>query len=249
MGTPQQDYEKDLSTLRKHLLGAEYRHAVKALEYAPQYHTGFRKDGVTPSFHHQIKIAFSAYDDRAIIKQAGLKVDDVIAAAILHDTYEDNQPTLRVDDLASRFGPKIARLVLQLSKVRNGITIPTDQYYQELLDYPEALIVKLYDRRNNVEGMLALSPKKLADYILETRHLIEVSKLAIVRYPELEGLIQHSRSQLKQYLHIYEATFQLSAEGKAGTYVEALQEAGILWSPDRPSARNGGIPAEIPAIA
>ena len=55
-------YDKLLVSLRYWLLGREFYTALKAPRYAADYHTGLRKDGVTPEFEHQLRIVSEDYD-------------------------------------------------------------------------------------------------------------------------------------------------------------------------------------------
>lgn len=187
-----------------------------------------------------MKIAFTLYDERERIEAAGLNFDEVIAVGILHDTYEDNQE-LQLSLLESQFNPRIVRLVTVLSKVRAGKKIPTNKYYTELLEYPEAVIVKLHDRRNNVETIGDLPVEKQVAYIPETRQLIAMAKRALDIYPELEGLIQHSRKQLKSYLDIYLGVARMAKSGKLKKVMPLLEKEGLLADPNapRPSSRRG----------
>lgn len=235
MLTPQTEYERDLFTLRNYLIGDNYHLAVNALDFAPPYHSGLRKDGFTPSFHHQVRGGFSLYDNRASLAQAGLDVDATIAGGILHDTYEENQ-SLTLAYIASEFNEEIARDCGILSKVRDGVAIPVEEYYHGLLTSPRALIIKLVaDRPDNVLTMTSLSPHKMAEYFLDSQHLSAVAKEAIDRYPELEGLIQSARRRIKSELGVYQRLVQMAADGKMDVVVEAFQAAGIISGPREPA--------------
>lgn len=47
-----QDHAEKLRVLKQQLVGAKYHRALKAMNFARQYHKGIRKDGVTPEFDH-----------------------------------------------------------------------------------------------------------------------------------------------------------------------------------------------------
>jgi len=76
--------EKFHISLRYWLLGRNYNQALKALEYASQFHTGFRKDKITPEFHHQLYIASYV---RTLINGI-MFPQETLAAAFLHDVCE-----------------------------------------------------------------------------------------------------------------------------------------------------------------
>jgi (p)ppGpp synthase/HD superfamily hydrolase len=234
--TAQQSFSHDLSTLEKLLRGGEYRQSLICLGVARDYHPGLRKDDLTPNFHHQVRVAFSAYDDRERFKAAGLRTDDIIAGSFLHDTYEENQE-IQLEQLKGlRINEDILGLMLGLSKIRYGIAIPTDKYYEQLLDDPRRLVVKLYDRRQNVESVFGLKPEKIVDYFDETNRLLEVAKRGRLKYPELEGLIQHSRNQIKQYLALIRSMAQMVVDGTLEPYVKAMQARGIVERSAHPVA-------------
>jgi (p)ppGpp synthase/HD superfamily hydrolase len=234
--TAQQSFSRDLSTLEKLLRGGEYRQSLICLGVARDYHPGLRKDRLTPNFHHQVRVAFSAYDDRERFKAAGLRTDDIIAGCFLHDTYEENQE-MQLEQLKGlRVNEDIVGLMHGLSKIRYGVAIPTDKYYEQLLDDPRRLVVKLYDRRQNVESVFGLKPEKVADYFDETNHLLEVAKRGRLKYPELEGLIQHSRNQIKQYLVLIRSMAQMVVDGTLEPYVAVMQARGIIESAVHPPA-------------
>lgn len=226
----QEQYEKDFETLKNRLSGAGYAQALDALAFAEKYHPGFRKDGRTPNFHHQIKIAFSLYDERERLRAVGLNVDEVITLGILHDTYEENQH-IKLGKLKKRFGSRITEMTRALSKVRDGQPIPTETYYHSLRAYPETLIVKLHDRRSNVETIIDLEPKKQVDYVVETRQLLDVAKGALKDYPKLESIIQDSRNRIKAYLNLYLGFACKMRDGPAAETVRLLDKAGLLGEP------------------
>src|ERR1700722_7128177 len=178
MTNPKTQFYKDLHALEKVLRAAEYAHAGKALGFARRYHGGLRKDGITPNFHHQVEIAFSLYDDRKRLEAGGLDPDIAIAAGILHDTPEDN-PFLPLADIEREFNTCIAATAELLNKNRNGKLLSAKKYFEKLLNDPYAIIVKLHDRRNNMETILGLPPEAQAAWILETILLLKIAKKAL----------------------------------------------------------------------
>ena len=50
-------FDKVYVALRYWLHGKSYYKALNAMSFATLYHTGVRKDNITPEFHHQISIA------------------------------------------------------------------------------------------------------------------------------------------------------------------------------------------------
>lgn len=106
--------EKFHISLRYWLLGRNYNQALKALEYASQFHTGVRKDGVTPEFHHQLSIASYV---RSLINGI-MFPQETLAAAFLHDVCEDYD--VGFEEINSKFGADITKAVKALTKKHRG---------------------------------------------------------------------------------------------------------------------------------
>src|SRR5277367_1472271 len=100
-------YEKLRISLRYFLLGKEFYKAADALEFAGEYHTGLRKDGVTPEFQHQIEITHYL---RTLLPSF-LYPEETLTAALLHDVTEDYG--VLATTISERYGP-IVSLAVQL---------------------------------------------------------------------------------------------------------------------------------------
>jgi (p)ppGpp synthase/HD superfamily hydrolase len=112
-------------------------------EYAEEKHSGqFRKASGKPYITHPVAVA-------KLIKAYGGS-DDLVRAAELHDTIEDTGSTW--DDIASRFGEKVADVVTELTNDREAIEELGKENYMsrhilELSD--DALFIKLADCLHN----------------------------------------------------------------------------------------------------
>jgi (p)ppGpp synthase/HD superfamily hydrolase len=219
-------YRDDYSKLEAKLRDAGYSCALKALKFAREYHQGVRKDKKTPNFHHQVSIALNLYIHSDSFRKAGLNPDEVIAEGILHDTYEEHQDLL--PKIRKLFPARVAFIVEKISKVRDGKEIPTLSYFQELLEYPETIIVKLHDRHHNVETISGLTPAKRVKYFCETRQLLDIVEDAIERYDLLEGILRHSHRQIEQLLKQYTENLKSSTKAKHLRYVRAFHKAGLI---------------------
>lgn len=81
----------------------------EAAAFAARAHQGqLRKDGETPYVSHPFRVALTARD------LFGVSDEDVLCAALLHDTIEDT--TVDYDELLAKFGRDVADLVAVLSK-------------------------------------------------------------------------------------------------------------------------------------
>ncbi|MGD1105436.1 MAG: HD domain-containing protein [Terracidiphilus sp.] len=85
---------------------------ASAIEYARQLHTEFRKGTRIPYMAHLLGVA------SLVMGEAGGPIpvtEDMVVAAILHDTVEDHGGKPRLDDVEKKFGKEVARMVEGLS--------------------------------------------------------------------------------------------------------------------------------------
>lgn len=158
---------KKIITLRYWLLGRGYHVALAALEYAASFHTGVRKDGHTPEFDHQIKIALYI---RTLVEILSFP-EETLASVFLHDVCEDHDVSF--DEIESKFGRTIRDAVVRLTKIHRGIRVPPDIYYSKMAKSPIASIVKGADRMHNMQTMATVfSEAKQVFYIQETLDFI-----------------------------------------------------------------------------
>ena len=83
-----------------------------AVEYARQLHTEYRKGTDVPYMAHLLGVA------SLVMGEAGGRVpvtEDMVIAALLHDTAEDHGGMPRLRDVEERFGANVARMVAGLS--------------------------------------------------------------------------------------------------------------------------------------
>src|SRR5690349_24720355 len=90
-------------------LASEFGGVLEAVSFAARAHRGHtRKDGQTPYAAHPFRVCL-------IVRHVfGINDPEVLTAALLHDTIEDTATDY--DDLAERFGPRVAGWVAALSK-------------------------------------------------------------------------------------------------------------------------------------
>ena len=165
--------EKTRIALYHWMLGKGFYTAAEAMDYAEHHHTGFRKDGKTPAFAHQIWIAnrirtFPLSDEL---------MELCLILAFLHDTAEDYD--VGFEEFHAKYGEKIAEGVRHLTKKHRGVVIPKDTYFLELSLDLAAAIVKGVDRLHNLSTMIGVfAVTKMHDYIVETKtyHLVMLKK-------------------------------------------------------------------------
>lgn len=164
-------FEKKLLTLRQQLIGARYHHALAALEFAIRYHTGIRKDGITPEFQHQVEIALFALTLPDLMHRQA-----VIATIMLHDVREDYGVTageireLFFED--AEFAALVDRAVENMTKEFRGVKKDEKALFEAMSQDPIASIAKGCDRIHNISSMLGVfTVEKQKKYVQEVHDL------------------------------------------------------------------------------
>jgi (p)ppGpp synthase/HD superfamily hydrolase len=203
-------FEKKLLTLRQQLVGARYHHALAALEFAHRFHTGLRKDGVTPEFQHQIEIALFALTLPDLMFR-----EEVIATILLHDVREDYDITDReIRDLFfqdSAFAARVAQAVENMTKVFRGIKKNEAGLFDAMSQDPIASIAKGCDRMHNLQSMVGVF--KLAK---QKAYIQEVHDLFLPMLKKARRLFPHQVNAYENIKHILQSQIQL---------IEAVHEA------------------------
>lgn len=118
---------------------------MKAVTFAAWKHRHqIRKDGRTPYIAHPFRVAMIVRDI------FGVADDEVLAAALLHDTIEDTNTDY--DEINNAFGERVAVLVAALTK---NMALPESEreasYDRQLAAAPwEARLIKLADVFDNI---------------------------------------------------------------------------------------------------
>jgi len=181
--------------------GRRFFDASAAMAEAEPYHSGFRKDGVTPEFSHQVAIANH-------LRTLSLSDDDMrvlLIASFFHDTPEDKG--LPVDVITNTYGERPGKIVHLMTKKFRGKVVPTETYFADLATDPLAAICKGGDRIHNLSTMMgAFSQAKQASYCdeSEARH-VPMLKRAARRFPAYEAPIENLRQTLKLQISLVRA--------------------------------------------
>lgn len=204
MGT---DFERHKERIRAWLLGKGYYKAVEALEFAAKYHTGLRKDGVTPEFHHQISIAHYLRTLPNVRKQ-----EELLAVACLHDTMEDHGVTR--ETIKSKFGELISEATYLLSKEYLGKTKSTEDYYAAIAECPIASLAKGGDRIHNYQTMHSVfTCKKQLAYIEEgEKYILPMLKEARSNFPDQELAYENIKYTLKGQIELLKLSIRAKEE-------------------------------------
>ncbi len=142
-------HKKQLATMRSFLEGRRYFKALQAMELSRSAEEGFRKDGVTPKFHHQLAVTRLL----TTLEPHFRFPEETFAASFLHDIIEDHGDTFTVSFLDQKFGQIVSAAVWKLTKKSLGLVKSTDSYFSDMWTCPIASLVKLSDRAYNLQTM------------------------------------------------------------------------------------------------
>jgi len=203
-------HEKMRIAMKYWLYGKGYTDAVKALEFASEYHKGMRKDGKTPEFHHQISIASYIRTLPSICF-----MEATLSTTFLHDVVEDYDVDLNA--IEARFGKEVRKATALLSKKIGGYEAKSEQYYMGMKDNPIASIVKGADRMHNFQTMPGVfTPDKQKRYIQECREFIlPMIKAAKRKFPEQEPAYENIKHVLLSQIGLLEVGLE-NLEGGNG---------------------------------
>lgn len=167
----------------------------EAFEFAAKHHEGqLRKTG-DPYITHPLAVAELV---------ANLELDHLaITAALLHDVQEDCG--VKNDEIAERFGPRVARLVEALTKLEKlpmnvreldpsrGTTQSQNlrKMFLAMAEDLSVVLIKLCDRLHNMRTLWAFPPEKQRRIALETQEIFAplASRLGVWQIKwELEDL-------------------------------------------------------------
>lgn len=196
-------------SLRYWLLGRGYMNACEAMEYAEQFHTGFRKDGVTPEFDHQINIAHYVRTLPNLMHQ-----EDTISTVFLHDVREDYN--VSDHEIRQKFGNLVADAVERMTKVFRGSKKDETTVFEQIAECPIASIAKGGDRIHNFQTMVGVfTPKKQLSYIAEGKEFfMPMIKKARRKFPSQEAAYENIKHMLNTQMNlitaIHEGVNQLS---------------------------------------
>jgi len=182
-------YAKQILVFKGYFEGKKMFKSLKALELARRFHgSDKRKDGVTPELAHQFEVVsflIQMLDGRVPDEV----LDEVIAAAILHDTPEDKGDEYSCSDLADDFGEMVFDITCGVTKPKGFKKKDPESYrlyFAGMLQNPFSPMVKGADRVNNIDtmiGVFTLGGRKWYVEEVET-YFFPMLKAARRKYPE-----------------------------------------------------------------
>lgn len=178
-----------------------WSNAQRALHFAEEHHSGLRKDGVTPEFSHQVRIALRLGTLTPYFRQG----EEVIATAFLHDVCEDFDVTF--GEIRRLFGTTVSGAVTAMTKEYQGTRLPADHVAYLQAHNPIASITKGADRIHNQSTAIGVfSAGKIAEYVAETRsHILPMLKTAQKNFPHQNGAYRSITSVLASQVSSLEA--------------------------------------------
>ena len=194
-------YQKREISLRYWLQGAGYFAALEAMEFAKKFHTGFRKDGVTPEFDHQICIGHYV---RSLI--SGLQFpEDTMSTVFLHDVREDYHVSF--EEIVSRFGIDVANAVDAMTKEFRGVKKPINLVFEQIANDPRASVAKGADRIHNFGSMIGVFKlSKQKEYIQEGKeYFLPMLKTARRRFVRQETIYENIKTMLTSQISLIES--------------------------------------------
>lgn len=182
-------HTKERIALRHWLLGREYYKAAEAMTYAEGFHDGLRKDGVTPEFNHQIRIALYVMT----LTPHLMHPEATLTTVFLHDVCEDYD--VEFSEITRRFGQQVGDATHAMTKIHKGIKRSAEEVKAEQQACPIASIVKGADRIHNQSTMAGVfGAEKIREYLTETEEFIlPMLKVARRAFPSQDGAYQNAR--------------------------------------------------------
>ena len=199
-------FQKLHIALQNYLYGARYHRALKAFDLAKKYHTGFRKDGVTPEFQHQLEIALFITTLKDVANE-----EEAIIVALFHDLLED-YPEVTVERISQLVGIGPTNSIVAISKQIHGHTQHQlmGHYFAAIAKDQEASLVKGCDRIRNLQTMIGVfSTEKQKDYVVETKtFFLPMLKEAAGLFPTQYLAYMNIRTMLKSQIELIEAMWE-----------------------------------------
>lgn len=136
----------------------------EAIYWARKYHDGQMRKTGEPFYSHPLEVA-SMVSDYFFNTEA-------IVASILHDIVEDTEVT--IDMVFQEFGTRVAKMVYYLTRIRFGEKLEVQVVLRELvsLNDEETLVIKIMDRKHNMQTIHGMKDYKQRKKIDETLHEI-----------------------------------------------------------------------------
>lgn len=164
------EYRALLRLLKHRLKKGDKSLVRRAFEMSVEAHRHMRRKSGEPYILHPIAVA------RIVVEEIGLGVTSVICA-LLHDTVEDTEVTLK--DIEMDFGSTCSKIVEGLTKISNVVethnTTQQAENFKKILltlaEDPRVILIKIADRLHNLRTLDSMSREKQLKIASETTYL------------------------------------------------------------------------------
>ncbi len=139
---------------------------TKAFGYAQKIHAGQKRDDGEDYIIHPYRVCIS------LNEEFGVKDEEVLAAALLHDVIEDSD--VSYSQLSDMFNERIADMVDHVTKRKDPDDPSWKKRYYDALRAADRYtqLIKFADRLDNVRDLLRCpSEEKRVRYLKETREV------------------------------------------------------------------------------
>jgi (p)ppGpp synthase/HD superfamily hydrolase len=185
-------FSKLYIALKFRLQGMRFFDALIALEKGREIHNGWRKDGKTPEYQHQLEIALYILTLKDVEQ-----LEKAIICALLHDTMEDYAELVSEMWISEKFGSDV---LLSLRRLNKHVWKDYNEYFSELAQDINASLVKLGDRVNNFQSMNRgkFTMEKQAKYAEEVMvYFLPMAKKARKNFPRQMDAYYNVETMLK----------------------------------------------------
>lgn len=137
---------------------------ANAISLAVDAHNGVNDKGGFPYILHPMAVMTKLkedYDEGRFIPEAGVSIEEVLAAAVLHDVVEDTDITVR--EITERFGPQVGDIVDHVTRREDEQYFP---YIERLRGKETAAVIKIMDIFHNLSRMKNL-PKGEREFLTQ----------------------------------------------------------------------------------
>ncbi len=205
----------------------------EALEFASELHAGQRRRSGAPYISHPCAVA------EILVREMHFKDPVLLAAALLHDVVED-VPWMSLEDVESRFGPKVTKLVdgvTKLARYHLDQALLKDLTHSKIFISASrrlgVLIIKLADRLHNLRTLHYLPLTKRQRIAQETIDVYAPIAARLNLYPLKRELYHLALSFLypkksKKILHLMRELRHLPAVASLeGSLSKILADSGL----------------------
>jgi guanosine-3',5'-bis(diphosphate) 3'-pyrophosphohydrolase len=127
---------------------------LKAAYFAAEKHRNQKRKGVNgePYINHPLLVALT-------LSNNGVKDEEVLASALLHDTIEDTETT--VDELENAFGIRVASMVLEVTDDKSLPKLVRKEMQVEHASFliEGAAMIKIADKISNIQDVTNRPPE------------------------------------------------------------------------------------------